>query len=170
MAAQNSTRRRVHLYLDIDGVLNAYERRSITIPSLWDGGYTTVRWESWSPAMVAELNRIITEHGIVCHWLTTWESEAGAFGKLIGLDGSESWPWLPARSGGLDDWQKFDSIRDHIAKTEPDLAFWFDDDLATEPDADEWASSHPRVYHFAPNGTHGITPSMLGDMEAILRG
>ena len=159
-----------HLYLDIDGVLNAYERRSISIPSLWHGGYVTRGWESWSPSMIERLNELIAEHGIICHWLTTWESEAGAFGKLIGLTGSEHWPWLAAQSGVGVDWPKFTSIRQHVAEHKPDLAFWFDDDLATEPDAVDWANAQSNVYAYAPTGAHGITPRMLDHVESLLGG
>ena len=157
-----------HLYLDIDGVLNAYERGVIKAPSLWEGGYRRHGWEWVAPAMVARLNGLIAEHGIVCHWLTTWERGAGAFGKLIGLAGSEHWPWLPALSGIGADWPKFTSIREHVAENKPDLAFWFDDDLATEPDAVDWVDTQSNVYAYAPTGAHGITPRMLDHVESLL--
>lgn len=161
---------KVNLYLDIDGVLNAYERKITTLPSLWKDGYRQYGWEWVAPAMIDRLNWIIRHYGVAAYWLTTWEDMAPDFGQTIGLAGSKSWPWLKAMVSGVgSDWPKFTSIREHVAATKPDLAFWFDDDLAYEPSAQRWADEHPNVHAFAPTGTHGITPRMLADMEARIQ-
>lgn len=159
------TRPKVSLYLDIDGVLNAFVRHALpNYQSLWEGGYHQTYPDKKSihtaPAMVAALNDLIAEHSIACHWLTTWEEDAPAFGEDIGLTGSGAWPVLAACSGRGSDWPKFTSIRDHVEATRPDVAIWFDDDLATEPDARAWAAQN-RVLAIAPGNLHGIEPAHL---------
>ena len=161
--------RSIHLYLDIDGVLNAYERRALTgYHSQWSGGYVQHGYESVAPAMVERINELVSRYGIKTHWLTTWMKEAPAFGRQIGLEGCEAWPILEARHGVGSNWPKFTSIKAHVEATKPDLAFWFDDDLETETDAMRWAFQTPGVTAFAPNGVHGITPGMLRAVERII--
>ncbi|MFK4298129.1 hypothetical protein ABH924_003290 [Arthrobacter sp. GAS37] len=158
-----------HLYLDIDGVLNAWLRGPKS-PSLWDGGYEFHQcWygEYVAPAMISRLNTLIAEHGITGHWLTTWMEAAPMFGSLIGLEGSESWPVLEAVKGTGRHWSKWSTIRRHFNTTQPDAALWIDDDLALNRRALRWAKT-AGVLAWAPNGFHGITPAMLEDIEQAL--
>lgn len=163
---------RIHLYLDIDGVLNAYERRALPgYHSQWLGGYTAnIDYTHTAPAMVERINGLVAKYGIRGHWLTTWMDEAPAFGEHIGLEGCKAWPVLNAVHWPDPKvrWEKFASIKAHVEATKPDMAFWFDDDLATEPDAMRWAYSIPGMAAFAPEGVHGITPGMLNAMERTI--
>jgi hypothetical protein len=162
---------KIHLYLDIDGVLNAYERRVLAgYPSQWPDGYASVGYEHCAPRMVEKLNEIIQRYGIRAHWLTTWMDGAVGFGQHFGIEGSDRWPILDALHGPGSDWPKFTSIKAHVEETKPDLAFWFDDDLETETEAMRWAFQTPGMTAFAPNGVHGITPGMLRAVERIIRG
>lgn len=160
---------KAHLYLDVDGVVNAYDLRYASGEPEWKSGYTSFRADNgfritYAPDMIARLNEIIDTYGVVGHWLTTWEYEARQLGERIGLKGSEEWEVLPAlqygRKGG---WLKFHSIRAHVEETKPDVAFWFDDDLYHEPEAWKWGVENLRPY--APVGEVGITQWMLDDME-----
>ena len=158
-----------HLYLDIDGVLNAWLRHKAST-SLWDGGYEFHRlWygEFVAPAMVSRLNALIAEHDIQGHWLTTWMDHAPTFGAMIGLTGSGKWPVLEAVTGRGRDWTKWTTIRKHVSSTKPDLALWVDDDLAKHRAALRWAKSSG-ILSWAPNGLHGITPAILDDMHRAL--
>lgn len=161
---------KIHLYLDIDGVLNAWERDPRS-RSLWKGGYkkhNLFYGERVAPAMVARLNGLIADHGIVGHWLTTWMDAAPAFGSAIGLAGSEDWPILDAVEGDGSVWPKWSSIRAHVGLTRPDLAVWIDDDLAHNMRARRWAVA-ARVACWVPEGVHAITPVILDQIEATLR-
>jgi hypothetical protein len=161
---------KIHLYLDIDGVLNAYERHALPgFHSQWPGGYERNGYEHVAPIMVNRLNNMISTYGIRAHWLTTWMDGAVGFGQHFGLEGSSTWPILDAIHGNGDEWAKFTSIKAHVEETKPDLAFWFDDDLATEPEAMRWAFSVPGMAAFAPEGVHGITPGMLRAVERMIR-
>jgi hypothetical protein len=170
---------KIHLYLDVDGVLNAYDRLAYEkfsgegLPSKWDGGYEYFRADNgfriaYAPEMIARLNEVIARHGIVCHWLTTWEYEARQLGERLGITGSEEWEVLDAmqysRKGG---WLKLDSIKDHITETTPDVVIWFDDDIFYEDEARNWADAEGLYWH-APTGAHGITPEMLDEVDASL--
>lgn len=158
---------RIHLYLDIDGVLNPIALEGETLADVWGGltAYTAAYGEQVAPALVARLNRLVAEHSITGHWLTTWMQEAPEFGQLVGLAGSESWPVLEAKSSLGWAWPKFSSVRAHVEATAPDLAIWFDDHLAEEPEARQWADEHPNVLAFSPKKTHGVTPEMIDEIE-----
>jgi hypothetical protein len=162
----------IHLYLDIDGVLNAYDRLEHT-PSDWPSGYRPIIAGGYilivADDCVARLNALIAEHGIVPHWLTSWEKTAQEAGPMIGLKGSESWPWFEARGFTQRAWTKHTSIRDHLEQTQPELAFWLDDDLAHVRTAREWADQHPGLHAYAPDPTHGITPAILDDIERAIK-
>lgn len=159
-----------HLYLDIDGVLNACSNMFVPVDlKAWPEYVLVNKYEVVAPAMIRELNRVIAEHGIIGHWLTTWEREAPEFGKQIGLTGSGDWEWLPThyREDHADRWGKFQSIQEHTSLTQPDSCIWLDDDLANEPAARDWAMANG-VMALAPTASHGITPHMIAQIEARL--
>lgn len=158
----------LHLYLDIDGVLNAYERHVVPGLDLRWPEYVAHGREYVAPAMIHALNDLIADFDVKVFWLTTWERSAGAFGKKIGLKGSEHWPWLTATSYGPRGWEKFDSIKRHVAATSPDVAYWIDDDLLHEPDARVWAQQSG-VQWIAPHGLHGITPENIASMRRTFK-
>lgn len=164
---------RTHLYLDIDGVLNAYaalvsEPRYRAWP---DYRHTNPVGEVVSPLMVGDLNALIAIHKLEVFWLTTWENTAPAWGQKIGLLGAENWPWLD--TGDIEGkWGKFHSIKEHLAFTGAKHAIWIDDDLKDEHDAAAWAADSG-ILALAPYGAHGITPAMIKQintyaMEACL--
>jgi hypothetical protein len=156
-----------HLYLDIDGVLNAYERHVIPDKFLRWPEYIAYGREYVAPAMIEALNALIRDFDVKVFWLTTWERGAAEFGEKIGLTGAKDWPWLPAIGHGPDGWEKFDSIRQHVATHQPDVSFWIDDDLIDEHEARLWAIVNG-VRWIAPHGLHGITPENIISMRRTL--
>lgn len=153
-----------HLYLDIDGVLNAYaalhsDPRYRAWPDYRHTEPKSPYGEIYSPLMVGDLNALITQHDLECVWLTTWENTAGAWGEKIGLHGSENWPFLDT-GDVAGKWGKFHSVREHLAFTGAKRAIWIDDDLKDEHEASAWAAE-TGVLALAPYGAHGITPAMI---------
>jgi hypothetical protein len=160
----------VHLYLDIDGVLNAHD--ALLLPAAdrsWPDYRVHNKYEVISPAMVEALNEVIATHDLKVFWLTTWEREAPAWGESIGLAGAAAWEWLPThyRDDAPGTWGKHRAIQEHMAATQPAYAFWIDDDLAQEAAARDWAQQ-AMVYTLFPYAARGITPDMLRTMSDIL--
>ena len=158
------------LFLDIDGVLNAYAAL-----------FSDPRYRAWpdyeetkpnglgevvSPLMIGALNELIAVHHLECFWLTTWENTAPAWGESIGLTVSGSWTWLTTRDVG-GSWGKFHTIREALSLKNAKRAIWIDDDLKDEHEATRWAAE-AGVLALAPYGAHGITPAMILQMRDYL--
>lgn len=161
----------VNLYFDIDGVLNPYHHRPGAVEDAWDDYQDPHFLITTSPKMIARLNHIITTYGVRCFWLTTWEEQAAWYGREVGLKGSEHWEWLAALPprGSDGDWQKFLSIRQHIATTRPSLAVWMEDDLLVAPEPAQWAEETPGVEAVVPDPSVGLSPQALDRIEALIR-
>ncbi|GAB4100544.1 HAD domain-containing protein [Sinomonas halotolerans] len=160
---------RIHLYLDIDGVLNA-EARALhrRAESPWPGGYNVpAPYYGATIALdaVFALNRLIARYRIVGHWLTTWGPGAPQFGDYITLAGSDRWPVLATEDvSHSEEWQKFTSIRAHLAITRPDITIWIDDHLDREREAREWAEA-AGILAVAPDPEWGIEPRHIDLLE-----
>ena len=142
-----------HLYLDIDGVLNAVGWSGAHTPP-WDDLCRPGPALTYSPGLVRGLNQVIANTPeLEVFWLTSWEEEAAQFGERLGLAGAAEWRWLPASGAGRGlEWEKYLSIREHVEATRPSRVVWCDDELATEPDVSRWAASV---------GIHTVSPTWL---------
>ena len=160
----------VHVYLDVDGVLNAF-------PASHDPGWGWGQSEvvnvnrfpiCYSPAMVDALNALSEVARF--HWLTTWREDAPSLlAPTIGLIGTD-WPVLDAPEffGGKHGWWKLRAIREHVEATRPDRAFWIDDDIAFDRDAQAWLETVPHVIPICPKTSVGLTRAALALMsEAV---
>ncbi|WP_257477602.1 HAD domain-containing protein [Acidipropionibacterium jensenii] len=164
----------VNVYFDIDGVLNLYGPDPLSQTpddqDLWSSYRSQSMMLTYSPEMIARINEILAIPGVTPFWLTTWEREAAWFGSQVGLTGAEEWQWLPAvgmtPSG---QWQKFASIRSHLKVARPQLAIWFDDDLAIQSDARAWTDRLGAVHAHAPDPRIGLRPSEVDRMEELIR-
>lgn len=150
----------VHVYLDVDGVLNAFP--SSADPGWGWGDSEIVRVNGfpicYSPAMVDALNDLAER--VTFHWLTTWRADAPALlAPAIGLRG-EAWPVLdaPEMYGGKWDWWKLRAIRDHVESTQPEHAFWIDDDIRFDTRANDWLNlPSVGVVPICPRSSIGLT-------------
>jgi hypothetical protein len=144
---------KTRLYLDVDGVLNAWYA-----DHMWGalkegvGGVYTIKW---APAMVEELNKLDVD----LVWLTTWRDEAPeTIAPLLGvklpsrvlhpLSGVTTFPSM---------WWKFEAVR-HDQEQNPGRFLWFDDELEI----------HHVIYAQKTNGLAlpvdhnlGITPGQI---------
>ncbi|RLV50023.1 hypothetical protein D9V37_09145 [Nocardioides mangrovicus] len=168
----------VHLYVDVDGVLNAL---APTSDSGWES-YESVVVRGyriqWSPELVVRLNALAAREDTAMHWLTTWGADApGALCPALGIDGRD-WPVLGpvehhigGRSwGGLADgpWWKLEAIAQHLPDGVP--AVWLDDDLRHDPDALAWVEQRGDVLGIAPALETGLTRAEVDQVERFVAG
>ncbi|HLK94296.1 MAG TPA: HAD domain-containing protein [Nocardioidaceae bacterium] len=185
------------LLLDVDGVLNAFDR----VPAArggWDdwqhGGATAegTRWPiTWSPRVVATLSDWHEQGRVELRWLTTWGHDANdELRRLLGL------PELPvagtyheaggpsgaAETGGghasvtpaapdplSGSWWKYDVVVS-LLRTEPERRFvWVDDDLDRLDGAfARWAETQPSITTIVPDPRRGLTAADLEVIAALL--
>lgn len=158
-----------HVYLDVDGVLNAVTTKS---DPGWGWGESEVARVMgfqirYSPAMVAAINEIAETASIF--WLTTWRDHAVRFlAPAIGLNGTE-WPILDAPEPLGAPWWKLTAIRDHVERTQPEHAFWIDDDIRFDQQAREWLDLRSvNVTPICPRTEVGLTCESLDALRAVV--
>lgn len=143
--------------LDIDGVLNAFERDEDSLDG-WERGYATSDGTSWSitycPEVVAALRELHESGAVEIQWLTTWGHDAnGDLRELLEMpklvvagtydEGEREGPGAAAVSGGglaavtpsapedgdVPRWWKWDVVQ-RIRAEQPDRqVIWIDDEL-----------------------------------------
>jgi hypothetical protein len=173
---------RPHLFLDVDGVLNAFELGLSSGTEMFDdfdvhevefefeAGYPRTFIVCLSPTMGARIAQLAVD----IHWVTTWEHRAdSAIAPLCGLprglpvlsplDEAEEWDL---------DW-KFLAVRRSVER-DPRPFVWIDDDIDYFQDgpvtAREWAASLslPSLL-IAPGGETGLLPQQLDAVEDFVR-
>lgn len=158
------------IYLDVDGVLNAVNKRIPTMTG-W-GEYTRRKVNSFqvlfAPALIEVLNELASREGVTFKWLTTWERDAAEdLSPAIGLNGQE-WQVLGGdqHSWHGRDWWKLQAIRADVEATSPSRFFWIDDDLDAERHAREWLSTRAEGTGISPLMRDGLTTA---DVAQIFR-
>lgn len=130
------------LYLDIDGVLNAYDGWLEWGDENPGRGIATNRagtWQiHWSPTMVDELNKLNVE----LVWTTTWRHEAPIIAELLGitlpsriihpLNGVTSFPSIL--------WKQEAVLADQVQ--DPSRFIWADDELLSYMRIDDGLNIH----------------------------
>lgn len=151
---------KTRLYLDVDGVLNAWSSE-LAWPDASEGRADrfTIKW---SPSMVTALNKLDVE----LVWLTTWRGEAQSIIEpLLGIDfGSRVLHPLSGETTFPSIWWKFEAVK--IEQEEnPGKFIWFDDEL--EVQHIRWAE---RTNGLAVPIDHGlgITPVQIELAKAFL--
>jgi len=156
--------------LDVDGVLNALDKRSKDWPHYETPvcrGYVI----RYAPALIERMDALVAADKVEIVWLTTWwdniihlpftnwhgyrvantEDEYNAFRKF---------------SGSYDWWKRPVAQRLY---TPGQKMIWTDDDLAFDRVSVEWVKSvYPDVLGISPNTNHGLTPAHLDTIEAFL--
>lgn len=168
---------RVRILLDVDGVLNAVTKYpDFDIWPDWDRakcmGYTI----RYSREMGARLGALAATPGVELVWLTTWEHEANVWiGPLF------DWPQhrvidrrdlrqergITVATAG---WWKYDEARE-LFENDGIPFVWIDDDLGDSHDegAADWVRSlNGQALGIRPHGERGITPRLMGEIEAFV--
>ena len=181
-AVPSARSERPHLFLDVDGVLNAFELSLSSEAEPFDDfdahevefefemGHPRTFVVCLSRAMGARLARLPVD----IQWVTTWEHRAdSAIAPLCGLpsglpvltprDEAESWDL---------DWKLIEVRR--AVERDPRPFVWIDDDVDFFHDgaasAREWAESLPLPsLLIAPEGETGLLPLQLDTVEDFVR-
>lgn len=161
------------VYLDVDGVLNAVNKRT---PSMkitgWDN-WETKPVNGWpilfSPDMVAALNELADQPDVTFKWLTTWEEEAAkVLSPAIGINGQD-WEVLHGDQHAWHgrDWWKLQAIRADVESGAGNFV-WIDDDISAEPHAIDWAQSREDGLILSPSSTQGLTREDLNFAKSFI--
>jgi hypothetical protein len=155
---------RTHVYLDVDGVINAVTNAA---PPPWgwecETSTTTVDgWPiTWATDLVDRLNALADLPNVEIFWLTTWNTRAPELlAPALGINGTD-WEVLGIADQYSSEhtmaWWKLPIIQRHMAETSPEAAVWVDDDIAFDAAAVAWASSVENLLTISPRSSVGIT-------------
>jgi hypothetical protein len=161
-------RTRPRLYLDVDGVLNAYYK------GLWGseqlvGSAGVPSWSiHWNPDMVSALAALITEYDVELVWCTTWREDAPVeIGGLLGfgqdarvlhpLDGRTTFPSI--------EWKREAVLAEQIL--DPSLVIWVDDEIDDAVLA-VWEENDYSGLLINPDPQYGIQPDQIEAMRKYL--
>lgn len=162
------------IYLDVDGVLNAFGRGDPD-PEVWDD-YRTVRVDAghgrtfpitYSPTVVDAVWEW-QESGADVRWLTTWGHWANAdLSTKLGLPNLIVSGEPPFREK---QWWKYEIVRG-AHEASPVSFVWIDDDLGGQADdgASEWVQSlNGQGLGIRPDSRKGLTRRLLGEVNEFL--
>lgn len=160
------------IYLDVDGVLNAVQKRnpSATGWSLWESKPVNGWPILFSPELIAELNAIAALPDVTFKWLTTWTDDAAKMlSPAIGINGQD-WEVLDGDQHGWRgrDWWKLQAIQADVLSTEPDQFIWIDDDISAERSAIEWVDGRNNGYTISPFTVEALTREHIEEIKALV--
>lgn len=168
-----------HLFLDVDGVFNAFGNQYFKDKDLW-GDLTTVNVNrfpiTFSATLVARINALAERDDVEVYWLTTWaEDAANDLSPALGINGKE-WPVAgrpPFREkDGV--WWKLTAIRGYVEDVIPagDQVVWVDDDFIVDTEAKEWwqesLAAGQKMLCISPQTHLGITPDEMEKIETFV--
>lgn len=166
------------IYLDIDGVLNAfgadhlpgawpsYRREEITAE--WDDGDMPTRViVHVAPEVLAAVHDW-HDRGVEIVHMTTWAHNARRFDERFGLPVFES--LTPHGNGSFLDFEKLPAVHEHLREHPADRAVWVDDYLVPQmsPRALRWVDRTPGIWTVAPEGALGLRQHDLDRIERLL--
>lgn len=161
------------IYLDVDGVINAFGPNSRRPESSgWAGEWNTVKVKffqiTYATELIEQLHALAAKDDVTIKWLTTWTDDAPKdLCPAIGLNGT-SWPVVgQGENYHRDEWWKLTAIKDDVAATNPDQVIWIDDDLRMEKEALWWALDNRQVRVFAPEQFVGLTAADIAKIHEL---
>jgi hypothetical protein len=167
------------IFIDVDGVINAFPRKADVASWGWRAEVRRRRVNgymiTYSPELIERLNAIAARPDVRMHWLTTWCSDAAEkLAPAIGLD-AEDWtvvgedtffgPDFDGHQVANGVWWKFKVLR--TLKDRSPRTVWLDDHLKGARSALFWAL-HEGILAIAPNENTGLTLENIEAVEAYL--
>lgn len=173
------------IYIDVDGVLNAFNMSKWFKPStgLWSSEYDTTivlgYRITFNHELIDTLNELDELDNVEFVWLTTWTDSAPLhLAPAIGLDNSwrvlktdDAAPVYPGDRGATG-WWKFGAIKDDLVERPVDQFVWIDDELVNRYGAKEWAmEEYPETsLLLSPDDTEGLHPLEVCAMIDFING
>lgn len=171
MEGNRSSEDLVSVYLDVDGVVNAFGPSGVTDwGSTWKIADAGILEVAFAPEAVDELNSLAGHPAVRFVWLTTWERMAPQYlCPAIGLKG-QHWPVLSSQGWDEEpEWWKLVALRKDLAASGSNRFVWLDDQLAHQTDARSWAEyQQDRVLCVSPNPRTGLSRRDLAAVRAFL--
>ena len=153
------------LLLDVDGVLNALNPKSL---DGWRQGTFKGYLLKWDPSITARLKSLHDRGLIEIQWLTTWSEDADELlADQMGLP--RGLIVHPYPQGSTRGWWKFDHARDVVDTNQDRPVVWIDDDLDFyAQDVYHWVDSNDNVFTVCPDLLGGLTHNQIDDIEEWL--
>ncbi len=167
------------VYLDVDGVLNAFQfdAEHASFDDFTDHAITVDDQHGYGRRFDVCLSRSMGERiaslPAVIVWVTTWEYHAGTYiAPLCGLPAGLTVLTSPGGTAAWDGLWKFDAVR-RAVRDNPRPFIWVDDDLDAfargSDSARRWAADLPiENLLLSPDPRAGLTVGHLEAMEAFL--
>lgn len=165
-----------HIYLDVDGVINAISMKPPVQNTGWEGEWRTEKVDGYnilfSVELIERLNALAAREDVQITWLTTWcDRAASMISPALGLNG-EDWPVISATKEemGYDrGWWKLAKLRQHRklhGLYGP--SYWLDDDLHFYQPAVKYVDEeYPHLRAISPIMHHGLTKKHIEEIEAF---
>lgn len=150
----------VRIYLDIDGVLNALNKKFPDTWETWDRKGVMGYPIAFSPDLISSINDIADREDVEIVWLTTWQHHAAAvFSPEIGVNGQD-WRILYEEVPPTFSWWKLIQIQKDLEDNPSSKFIWIDDDIKHVSPAQKWISTLPETSKLviSPDSYYGLTP------------
>lgn len=162
------------IYLDVDGVLNAVQKRDPSTKATGWEAFESKPVNGWpilfAPELIDELNALAAHPDMTFKWLTTWEDDAAkVLSPAIGINGQD-WEVLHGEQHAWRgrDWWKLQAIQVDVHSTQPDQFIWIDDDISAERSAIEWIAEQDNGYVISPYTVEALTRSHVDEIKALV--
>lgn len=166
-----------HIYLDVDGVLNAISKKPPVTNTGWEGEWRTEKVDGYnilfSLELVERLNALAAREDVQFVWLTTWcDRAASQISPALGLNGQD-WPVIAADRSEMSyrgTWWKLSKLRAYRKLHGLyDRSVWVDDDLEFYDPAMDWVREEGEYLKgISPIMHHGITKKQMEEIESYL--
>ncbi len=171
------------LFLDVDGVLNAFPRgtppagfiKGNATPFDTTGVYSTPQYFqiTYNPEIIARLLELHTSEQLTIIWATTWGRAANwSLSELLDLPGFDVLAdpeEQPYRSMGWHEWWKAYAVRQFMHENPSCKIIWIDDDINAQRNNIHDILLQDNVLAISPPEHRGLSHAHIDLIEAFLK-